>query len=179
MRRGWRWCRSPRWSGNSAVIRCANAFASGSSITSRAPRWYSASTAIVPPAASTTPRHTESPSPVPSPTSFVVTNGSKIRSRIDSGIPGPVSSTSIRARRPALTDANGDDVRLARPLRARGERRSGVEEHVEQDLREPRRGQREDLRPRARLVEREAHGLERLLSAEQREDVVGDAGDVR
>src|SRR5215475_8300155 len=39
-----------------------------------------------------------SPRPVPSPTSLVVKNGSKIRSRISAGTPGPVSPISTSAR---------------------------------------------------------------------------------
>src|SRR5262249_10723316 len=42
-----------------------------------------------------------SPRPVPSPTSLVVKNGSKIRSRISAGTPGPVSPISTRARSPS------------------------------------------------------------------------------
>src|ERR1044072_5612556 len=37
-------------------------------------------------------------SPVPSPTGLVVTNGSKIRSRISAGTPGPVSRNSTSSR---------------------------------------------------------------------------------
>ena len=40
----------------------------------------------------------ESPRPVPVPTSFVVKNGSKTRLAISAGIPGPVSSKTIRIR---------------------------------------------------------------------------------
>ena len=47
------------------------------------------STSMVPPWAATMLSLTASPSPVPSPTSRVVKNGSKIRSRISSGIPVP------------------------------------------------------------------------------------------
>ena len=45
---------------------------------------------MVPPAASTRPRQTARPRPVPLPTSFVVTNGSKRRSRISRRDAGPV-----------------------------------------------------------------------------------------
>ena len=58
-------------------------------MTIRAPFVYVGSTKIVPPTASTSPRHTASPRPVPSPTSFVVTNGSKTRSREILGDPRP------------------------------------------------------------------------------------------
>jgi hypothetical protein len=52
-------------------------------------------TSIHPPCSRTMPHVTLSPRPVPSPTSFVVKNGSKIRSRVASSIPVPVSWTSI------------------------------------------------------------------------------------
>src|SRR5215475_14824638 len=42
-----------------------------------------------------------SPRPVPSPTSLVVKNGSKIRSRMSAGTPGPVSPISTSARSPS------------------------------------------------------------------------------
>ena len=41
------------------------------------------------------PQLTESPRPVPSPTSLVVKNGSKMRARVASSMPAPVSRTSI------------------------------------------------------------------------------------
>ncbi len=52
------------------------------------------SSSIRPPWAATILPLTARPSPVPSPTSRVVKNGSKIRSRISAGIPCPVSRTS-------------------------------------------------------------------------------------
>jgi hypothetical protein len=42
------------------------------------------------------PCESESPSPVPSPTGFVVKNGSKIRLRTLSGMPGPASLNQSR-----------------------------------------------------------------------------------
>ena len=50
---------------------------------------------MVPPCALTMPWLTESPSPVPLPTSFEVKNGSKMRFRFSSGIPQPVSMIEI------------------------------------------------------------------------------------
>src|SRR5882672_1241350 len=42
------------------------------------------------------PRLTDSPSPVPLTSGFVVKNGSKIRSRCSGAMPGPVSAKAIR-----------------------------------------------------------------------------------
>src|SRR5450756_3046606 len=53
------------------------------------------STSITPPWALTMPWLTDSPSPVPLPTSFEVKKGSKIRLRFFSGIPQPVSTIEI------------------------------------------------------------------------------------
>lgn len=51
---------------------------------------------LVPPCVSTIPRLTARPMPVPMPAGFVVKYGSKIRERIPSGIPGPLSAISTR-----------------------------------------------------------------------------------
>ena len=51
----------------------------------------SLSTRILPPCRSTIPRLTDKPSPVPSPSFFVVKNGSKIRGKTAAGIPHPES----------------------------------------------------------------------------------------
>ena len=54
------------------------------------------STWMSPPWPFTMPWTTERPSPVPSPTGFVVKNGSKIRRRISGRMPWPVSWTLSR-----------------------------------------------------------------------------------
>src|SRR5262249_31602434 len=56
----------------------------------------SLSTKILPPCRSAMPRLTESPNPVPSPSLFVVKNGSKMRGSTAGGMPEPVSLTSTR-----------------------------------------------------------------------------------
>src|SRR6476619_2986868 len=63
----------------------------------------SLSTRILPPCRSAMRRLTESPSPVPSPSFFVVKNGSKIRGSTVGGMPEPVSLTSTR-HTPSATD---------------------------------------------------------------------------
>ena len=71
----------------------------GSSMTNVVPRPGSLSTSIVPWWSVTMSRHSERPSPVPSPTGLVVKNGSKIFARTSAGMPGPVSPISRRTRR--------------------------------------------------------------------------------
>src|SRR5207302_4782139 len=67
----------------------------GSRTVNRLPLPGSLATSIVPPCAWTIPRLTERPSPVPFTAGFVVKNGSKIRARLASGMPVPVSANSI------------------------------------------------------------------------------------
>ena len=55
----------------------------------------SLSASMDPPCSSTIRWQIASPSPVPSPTGFVVKKGLNILSRISAGIPGPVSETTI------------------------------------------------------------------------------------
>jgi hypothetical protein len=50
---------------------------------------------ICPPSCLVMPNTVVIPSPVPSPTSFVVKKGSKIRARVAASIPAPVSLTTI------------------------------------------------------------------------------------
>ena len=50
---------------------------------------------------------TDSPRPVPSPTSFVVKNGSKMRARVASSMPMPVSRTSIASHCGACSPTYG------------------------------------------------------------------------
>ena len=57
---------------------------------------------MVPPARSATRAQTESPRPVPTPTGLVVKKGSKIRFRLASGMPTPVSRTSSSATSPTV-----------------------------------------------------------------------------
>jgi len=54
-----------------------------------------------PPCSFTIPWQMDSPSPVPSPSPFVVKNGSKMRPAISSGIPGPLSVTLTATWSPA------------------------------------------------------------------------------
>src|SRR5207245_1022320 len=72
---------------------------SGSSTTNDAPPPSQFSARSTPPSSATIPYDTESPRPLPSPGGLVVKNGSKIRGRASSGIPGPVSRTSTQAWR--------------------------------------------------------------------------------
>ena len=71
-----------------------NACAEGKMIRNVVPRPTSLSTASSPPKRVMMLWHTNSPSPVPTPTGLVVKNGSKMRERISGGIPAPVSLTS-------------------------------------------------------------------------------------
>jgi hypothetical protein len=73
----------------------------GSVSAKRAPRSLGTSVRA-PPCASAIPRLTDSPSPVPSPTNFVVKNGSKIRAAASRGTPGPSSAISTNT---VLSDA--------------------------------------------------------------------------
>ena len=70
----------------------------GSSMRKVAPRPTSLWTAIVPPCSSSMFRHSDSPSPVPSPAGLVVKKGSKMRARISAGMPGPLSAMSSWTR---------------------------------------------------------------------------------
>ena len=73
----------------------------GSSTPNVVPRPGTLSTVMVPPCSSMMLRHSDRPSPVPSPAGFVVKNGSKMRERISGGMPRPVSAISTRTRPPA------------------------------------------------------------------------------
>ena len=66
-----------------------------------------------PPCASARPREIDSPMPVPTPCGFVVKNGSKICAAMASGMPGPLSATTIRS------------VPSRRRAQSRGSRRRG------------------------------------------------------
>ena len=69
----------------------------GSVTTNEAPPPGATPAVIVPSCASTMPRQTARPMPVPPPAGLVVKNGSKIRLRTSSGMPGPLSCTVIRS----------------------------------------------------------------------------------
>ena len=71
----------------------------GGSVTRKVlPRPISLSTRTSPPSALKMPLQIQSPRPVPSLAGLVVKKGSRIRSRISSGIPIPLSRTSTTAR---------------------------------------------------------------------------------
>ena len=73
-------------------------------------RWPQRFSAVIrPPICCTMPSVTERPSPVPSPTGFVVKNGSKMRSITAGGMPGPESSTTIVSSLP-VTHARSPTV---------------------------------------------------------------------
>ena len=59
----------------------------------------------VPPSSRTIPAEIASPSPRPAPGGFVVKNGSNSRARADSGMPGPVSATTISAKASSAASA--------------------------------------------------------------------------
>src|SRR5258705_401002 len=80
--------------------RWAPAAAAGSMMVKVAPRPSALSTSSLPWCASTMLWEMERPSPIPEGSSLVVKNGSKIRSRIDWGIPLPVSLTESLSASP-------------------------------------------------------------------------------
>ena len=92
-------------------------------------------------------RLVESPSPVPFPTSFVVKNGSKIRSRNSGGIPGPVSATVILTYVPgrasmfifAYVSSSTTFSIFTTQLTALGHRVTGVDAEIHEDLMDLRR----------------------------------------
>ena len=93
------------------------------------------STWISPPRPLTMPWQIERPSPVPTPTGFVVKNGSKMRGRTSGGMPAPVSEISTRARPSGAVPVDGaHDVLAGAPLR---DRLRGVDEEVQEHLAEP------------------------------------------
>ena len=100
----------------------------------RAPGWAALRAAIDPPCASAIRRAIARPRPVPPEPWRVVpgsrVNGSKIRSRSDSGMPGPWSSTSIRTSSPCRRTRDAD-------LAAGGRVVDGVVDQHEQELDEP------------------------------------------
>ena len=108
----------------------ASAPSTGSETVNRAPPPSSDprfSTEILPPSCSTTPSVTDRPRPVPSPTGFVVKNGSKIRLMSDAGMPGPESSTTMVSSRPTTVARRRTSATLTRCLRS-------VDHEVRHDL---------------------------------------------
>src|ERR1700730_17521154 len=90
------------------VVHCAHCLSSaGSSMTKLAPRAASARHTL-PPCASTTDLTMDSPMPLPR--ARVVKKGSKIRSRICAGTPGPLSLTTICARPVGLRRASNSKL---------------------------------------------------------------------
>ena len=146
----------------------ATSFATGNSTRNEAPPPGRSPTTTSPPNPRTTLRHTNRPSPVPTPTGFVVTNGSKMRSRSSSFTPGPLSVTSITTWSPtSLTDTEISMLRRG----ALGQGLNGVHDEIHHDLNESRLVAED----RARLVEDEKEARASFdLLAEQFEHVVDD-----
>ncbi len=127
-----------------------------------------------------------SPSPVPSPGGLEVKKGSKTRSRSASGIPLPLSetthSTPSGVRRSSALSASspersrsgaGRTRRITRGSASVGHRVSGVEDEVEQDLRDGARI-RQDWRLRTFALDLEADAVVTPLRRDQGDGLVGE-----